>query len=179
MSAAVERPCAERHRRGTGTLPSWGGDMHGRSGSQMQMPAHYSLAWEARATPPLNSHGQFAEKWHFHLLISTQSPPGFQVSHTFFPSPTHAGFTCTHKLDLNPDASQYKSHIRKGKADVQQHLIIPPTLLLRTEPPDALEAIVCSIPSPYAVPKGCLCFLQRDAGNLLLHEGREPHKANK
>lgn len=113
------------------------------------------------------------------LLITAQSPPGFQVSHAFFPSLTHPGSTCTHKLDLNPDASQHESHIRKGKSDVQQHLIIPPTLLLRREPPDALEAIVCSIPSPYAIPKGCLCFSQRDAGNLLLHEGREPHKANK
>lgn len=95
-----------------------------------------------------------------------------------FPSPAHTGSTCAHKLDLKPDANQYESHIRKGKADVQLHLIIPPTLLLRREPPDALHAVVCSIPGPSAVPKGCLCFVQRDAGNLLLREGREPHKGN-
>lgn len=104
---------------------------------------------------------------------------GFRVSHIFFPSLTHTGSTSTHKLDLNPDASQYEPHIRKGKADVEQHLIIPPTLLLRREPPDAFEAVVCGIPSPYVIPKGCLYFLQRDAGNPLLHEGREPHNANK
>lgn len=84
----------------------------------------------------------------------------------FSPSLRGAGFTCMPKLDLNPDARQYESHIHKGKADVQKHLIIPPTLLLRREPPDALKVIVCSIRSPYAVPKGCLYFLQRDAGNL-------------
>lgn len=113
----------------------------------------------------------------FNKCPVTSKASGFP--YFFPPSPTHAGSTRAHQLDLNPDASRYESHIRKGKADVQQHLIIPPTLLLRREPPDALEAVVCSIPSPYAVPKGCLCFLQKDAGNLLLHEGREPHKANK
>lgn len=54
-----------------------------------------------------------------------------------------------------------------------------PHHFLRREPLDALEAIVCSIPSAYAIPKGCLCFLPRDAGNLLLRESREPRKANK
>lgn len=61
---------------------------------------------------------------------------------------------------------QIKPPIHREKADLQQHLIIPPTLLLRTES----QMQLCAT---HAFPKVCLHSLQRQ---LFTAGGREPHK---
>lgn len=91
---------------------------------------------EAAAPTPCNPHGQFAEKSHLLLFITILSPPGVQLALFSSLSVTHTGSPSTLKL-----GSRCKPPIHTGKAE--EHLVIPPTLLLRREPPAAIVCHIC------------------------------------
>lgn len=108
---------------------------------------------EAAAPPPRNPRGQFAEKSHFLLLITTLSPPPSAFS-LFLP------LCHTHGLYTHIEAGiQCKPPIHKGKAEVEQHLVIPPTYCCSSGESHQLHSK--QLCATYAFPKGCPCSLQR------------------